>query len=243
MSSSRRLTARLVLGCSLVMSVVVGCGDDPDVLPAARGFDSSRVVSVESLSCNNRTVRGTALRLDDGVYLTAAHNVRDSREIEVADIAVNFVAIDRRPDLALLVVDESVDLTTIDTSEWTTNDSDRTAAIVTTTSARSTAVGADVIVRATRPDGSQREWLGTSVLSTVSFGESGSALVQSGAPIGLVVQAVKNQERAFAVAAAEVREFVAKVTSVRAFPETHYPGQSPTDHEAGAVHLVGSTCS
>jgi hypothetical protein len=116
------------------------------------------------------------------------------------------------------------------------------AAIVTPTSTRSTAVGADVIVRATRPDGRQREWLGTSVLSALVAGESGSALVQDGAPIGLVVQAEKRAERGFAVSSAEVREFVAKVTSVQALPESHYPSGFTSDHEAGPVHLVGSTC-
>ncbi|MEY3055420.1 MAG: hypothetical protein RL550_1943 [Actinomycetota bacterium] len=247
MPSSRRFTARLVFGCSLMTSALVGCGDDPDSVPAARGFDTSRVVNVQSLSCTSRVVRGTAIRLADDIYLTAAHNVRDSRTVDVVTHAdsidsMTYVASDDRADLALLVADDGADLSTIDLDEWITNDPQRMAAIVTPTSTRSTAVGADVIVRATRPDGRQREWLGTSVLSALVAGESGSALVQDGAPIGLVVQAEKRAERGFAVSSAEVREFVAKVTSVQALPESHYPSGFTSDHEAGPVHLVGSTC-
>ncbi|MGA1500892.1 MAG: hypothetical protein ACO370_10920, partial [Ilumatobacteraceae bacterium] len=100
----------------------------------------------------------------------------------------------------------------------------------------------DVIVRATRPDGSRREWGGTSVLSAVVGGESGSALVQDGSPIGVVVQAEKRAERGFAVNSAEVREFVAKMTSVRTPSESHYSEVLTSVHVTGPVHLVGSTC-
>ena len=90
MPSSRRFTARLVFGCSLMTSALVGCGDDPDSVPAARGFDTSRVVNVESLSCTSRVVRGTAIRLADDIYLTAAHNVRDSRTVDVVTHEMGF---------------------------------------------------------------------------------------------------------------------------------------------------------
>jgi hypothetical protein len=225
-------------------NALVGCGDDPDTVPAARGFDTTRVVSVESLSCTNRIVRGTAIRLDDGVYLTAAHNVRDSRTIDISmhDESITYVASDDRVDLALLIADETVALASIDLDEWITNDPERTAAIVTPSSTRATPVGPDVIVRATRPDGSRREWGGTSVLSAVVGGESGSALVQDGSPIGMVVQAQKRAERGFAVNSAEIREFVAKMTSVRTPSESHYSGVLTSVHETGPVHLVGSTC-
>ncbi len=225
-------------------SALVGCGDDPDTVPAARGFDTTRVVNVESLSCTNRIVRGAAIRLDDGVYLTAAHNVRDSRRIDIPmhDKSIGYIAFDDRVDLALLIADETTNLATIDLDEWITNDPERTAAIVTPTSTRATSVGPDVIVRATRPDGSRREWGGTSVLSAVVPGESGSALVQMGSPIGMVAQAEKRAQRGFAVNSTEVREFVAKVTSVRASAESHYPGHFTSVHVTGTVHLVGSTC-
>lgn len=225
-------------------SALVGCGDDPDTIPAARGFDTTRVVNVESLSCTNRIVRGTAIRLDDGVYLTAAHNVRNSRTIDIPmrDESITYVASDDRVDLALLITDETIDLSTIDLDEWITNDPERTAAIVTPTSTRATSVGPDVIVRATRPDGSRREWGGTSVLSAVVGGESGSALVQMGSPIGVVVQAEKRAERGYAVNSAEIREFVAKMTSVRTSSESHYSGVLTSVHVTGPVHLVGSTC-
>ena len=231
----------------MMASALVGCGDDPDSVPAARGFDTTRVVSVESLSCTNRIVRGTAIRLDDGVYLTAAHNVRDSRTVDVVTHndsidSITYVASDDRVDLALLIADETVALASIDLDEWITNDPERTAAIVTPSSTRATPVGPDVIVRATRPDGSRREWGGTSVLSAVVGGESGSALVQDGSPIGMVVQAQKRAERGFAVNSAEIREFVAKMTSVRTPSESHYSGVLTSVHETGPVHLVGSTC-
>ncbi|NBU56044.1 MAG: hypothetical protein EBS22_07435, partial [Acidimicrobiia bacterium] len=108
MPSSRRLTARLVFGCSLMTSALVGCGDDPDSVPAARGFDTS---------CTSRVVRGTAIRLADDIYLTAAHNVRDSRTVDVVTHAdsidsMTYVASDDRADLALLVADDGADLST-----------------------------------------------------------------------------------------------------------------------------------
>ena len=242
MKSRRQFKMCLAIGMLVCAGPIVACGDDPDVLPAARGFDSSRVVSVESLSCNNRTVRGTALRLDDGVYLTAAHNVDESRSIHVDGQPISFLSTDDRVDLGLLIVDHSIDLDGIDTSDWATSDPARSAAIVTHESVRETTIDPDVLVRATRPSGSQRQWLGTPILSTVVFGESGSALVQDGSPIGMIVQAVKNEERAFAVSAEEVREFVAKVTSVSGLSDSQYPGRLTSDRGTGPVHLVGSTC-
>ncbi len=242
MKSRRQFKMCLAIGLFVCAGPIVACGDDPDSPRASRGFDSTRVVAVETLTCANRVVRGAAIRLVDGIYLTAAHNVEDARSIEIDGQPMSYISTDERVDLGLLITDDSVDLSLVDVSDWTTSQAARSAAIVTHESVRETTISPDVLVRATRPDGSQRQWLGTPVLSIVVSGESGSALVQDGSPIGMIVQAVKNEERAFAVSAAEVREFVAKVTSVSGLSDSQYPGRLTSDRGTGPVHPVGSTC-
>ena len=252
-SRRRTLNSSLaIVSASVILAstALVACGDDPDTVPTTRGFDTSRVVAIRSISCTNRMLRGAAIRLSDNAYLTAAHNVRDARTIDIDDpargresISPSLVASDPRVDLALVMVDRDTTRPVIDIDDWSEGDADHIAAVVTSTSTRSVPIGPDVIVRATRPDGSQRQWLGTSILSTVVSGESGSALVQDGAPIGLVVQAVMRSEAGFAVSTPAVREFVAKVTRVQPVPETECPDPLTSDHETGTIRLVGSTCS
>jgi hypothetical protein len=235
---------------TLLLVALLACTADsrPSALPPTPVFDVTRVVQIEAVSCSNRVRRGQAIRLANGAYLTAAHTVTDARHIVVGPLAdgsvvdVATMSTDQRTDLALLSVGVNDPLDGLSLDEWAAADPGRSATIVTSTRQRDVTVSAAVIVRASSPDGSRREWRGVRVWSGASPGDSGAPVVQGGRPIGVLVQTERGADRSWSVSSQEVYEFVSIRSPLSGEAETDYPQPIRSSGESIAAQPVGSTC-
>lgn len=242
---------RDVLRCQvavLLLLPVVACASDAPAPTAVRTFDTSRVVEVEAVSCTNRLRRGQAVQLGDGVYLTAAHTVAESRQVTTRSnvdgptVEIAAVSIDDRTDLALLVVDAGGVPDDVSLDEWVDSDPTRSALMVTARRQRTVGVSAPVIVRATSPDGSRREWQGVRLEARAAPGESGAAVVQDGLLIGLVVKTERADARSLSIASQEIRDFLSIRLPLHPSMDGVYSPRIQSHGGSTPAVPVGSTC-
>ena len=184
------------------------CGDDGPSWPAAA---AGAVVVVDAQRCDRpNRLTGFGVRLDDGVIVTAAHNVdHDLRRLSVDGQPASVAAIDARADLAVLDVpgDEGAIAglaapTAVGRSQplWLATVGDDGPQVSAIDGTRPT----DLVVHDTTA-GQRFEREAIAFTPAVAAGTSGAPLLTADGDVaGIVVIAVGARDRSYAVAAAEV---------------------------------------